>query len=44
MEGPGAASDEAIAFIAERMKLCPVSRNLAGNVDKHITLQLEGPR
>lgn len=34
------ASDEAIAFIAERMQLCPVSRNLTGSVDKRITLQL----
>lgn len=35
------ANDEAIASIASRMKLCPVSRNLSASVDKHIALALE---
>jgi hypothetical protein len=32
---------ETLAFIAERMKLCPVSRNLDASVDKSISLQLD---
>lgn len=35
------ADDEAIAFISERMKLCPVSRNLPAAVHKAIALHLE---
>ena len=35
------ANDEAMGYIKERMKLCPVSRNLPGSVDKHMTLSLE---
>ena len=34
------ADAEAIAFIGERMKLCPVSRNLPAAVQKSISLQL----
>ena len=39
-EEQGRADAEAIAFIQERMKLCPVSRNLPASVVKHITLSL----
>ncbi|MCT0248343.1 hypothetical protein [Synechococcus sp. CS-205] len=35
------ADDEAIAFISERMKLCPVSRNLPATAEKAIGLRLE---
>ncbi|MBC1261995.1 hypothetical protein FQK07_12115 [Synechococcus sp. BSF8S] len=35
------ADDEAIAFIGERMKLCPVSRNLPATAEKAIGLRLE---
>jgi hypothetical protein len=45
---PGASAEEssradaeAIGYISERMKLCPVSRNLPGGVQKAISLQLE---
>ena len=34
------ADAAAIAFISERMKLCPVSRNLPSTVEKAITLEL----
>lgn len=39
-EEQGRADAEAIASIKERMKLCPVSRNLPASVVKHITLSL----
>lgn len=39
-EEQGRADAEAIAYIKERMKLCPVSRNLPASVVKHITLSL----
>jgi hypothetical protein len=46
---PGASSEEraradaeAIAYIKERMKLCPVSRNLPTSVAKRIELSLAG--
>jgi hypothetical protein len=32
------ADAEAIAYVQERMKLCPISRNLADDVRKHIEL------
>jgi hypothetical protein len=35
------ADSEAIAYIKERMKLCPVSRNLPQIVQKIITLELQ---
>ncbi len=35
------ADAEAIAYIKERMKLCPVSRNLPSSVEKQIALLLE---
>lgn len=35
------ADSEAIAYIKERMKLCPVSRNLPQIVQKNITLELQ---
>jgi hypothetical protein len=35
------ADAEAIAYIKERMKLCPVSRNLPSSVEKQIALFLE---
>ncbi|MEB3194647.1 MAG: hypothetical protein VKO19_05965 [Cyanobacteriota bacterium] len=45
---PGASSEEraradgeAMGYIKERMKLCPVSRNLPSSVDKQIALFLE---
>jgi len=38
----GPADAEAIAFIQERMKLCPVSRNLPEGVRKHIVLEIQG--
>ncbi len=34
----GLADAEAIAYIQERMKLCPVSRNLPDGVQKRIVL------
>ncbi len=34
------ADADAIHYIRERMKLCPVSRNLAPSVEKHIELRL----
>jgi hypothetical protein len=34
------ADADAIAFISERMKLCPVSRNLPATVKKTIGLRL----
>jgi hypothetical protein len=34
------ASTEAIAFMQERMKLCPISRNLPESVAKHIGLSV----
>ena len=37
------ADDAAIAFISERMKLCPVSRNLPATVKKTITLEVASP-
>lgn len=37
------ADAAAIAFISERMKLCPVSRNLPATVKKTITLELTSP-
>jgi hypothetical protein len=36
------ADDEAVAYIKERMKLCPVSRNLPSSVAKRIELSLRG--
>lgn len=39
-EEQGHADAEAITYIKERMKLCPVSRNLPASVEKHITLLL----
>ncbi len=35
------ADAEAIAFIAERMKLCPVSRNLPAGVAKAVAVRVE---
>ena len=40
-EEQGRADAEAIAYIKERMKLCPVSRNLPQVVQKSITLELQ---
>ena len=40
-EGQGRADSESIAYIKERMKLCPVSRNLPATVQKSITLHLD---
>lgn len=38
---PGAeATTQTLVHIEERMRLCPVSRNLPDAVDKHITLRL----
>lgn len=37
----GRADAAAIAWIEERMRLCPVSRNLPPGVRKHIRLRLE---
>jgi hypothetical protein len=39
-EEQGRADGEAIAYIKERMKLCPVSRNLPQSVQKQIDLSL----
>lgn len=39
-EEQGRADAEAIAYIKERMKLCPVSRNLPQTVQKQIDLSL----
>lgn len=39
-EEQGRADSEAIAYIKERMKLCPVSRNLPQSVQKQIDLSL----
>lgn len=42
-EERGRADAEAIGYISERMKLCPVSRNLPPTVQKAIALHLATP-